>query len=171
MLTLNRCPFHPVLLWWHVKYPGHSAKSAGGRLHLNTAYIQAPMKLEWSDSAVQAKCGNQASWLVVTCSIHWQGSSLQNVSHFHTHSKSETYVLQQRKALISPAWSLNMLTIQPSPVMLLVFHLNTICQEIRKKAFCVTLTLEWGLLSSLQLTPIDSDWFIFVFRNPSLGTF
>ena len=26
----------PVLSQWHVKDPGHSAKSAGGRLHLNT---------------------------------------------------------------------------------------------------------------------------------------
>ena len=26
----------PVLLQWHVKDPGHSAKSVGGRLHLNT---------------------------------------------------------------------------------------------------------------------------------------
>ena len=26
----------PVLLQWHVKDPGHSAKSAGGRFHLNT---------------------------------------------------------------------------------------------------------------------------------------
>ena len=26
----------PVLPQWHVKEPGHSAKSAGGRLHLNT---------------------------------------------------------------------------------------------------------------------------------------
>ena len=26
----------PVLLQWHVKDPGHSAKSADGRLHLNT---------------------------------------------------------------------------------------------------------------------------------------
>ena len=25
----------PVLLQWHVKYPGYFAKSAGGRLHLN----------------------------------------------------------------------------------------------------------------------------------------
>ena len=25
----------PMLLQWHVKYPSHSAKSAGGRLHLN----------------------------------------------------------------------------------------------------------------------------------------
>ena len=27
---------HPMLLQWHVKDPSHSAKSAGGRLHLNT---------------------------------------------------------------------------------------------------------------------------------------
>ena len=26
----------PVLSQWHVQDPGHSAKSAGGRLHLNT---------------------------------------------------------------------------------------------------------------------------------------
>ena len=31
-----RCPFHPRLRQWHVKDPGHSAKSAGDRLHLNT---------------------------------------------------------------------------------------------------------------------------------------
>ena len=35
-MTLIRCPFHPVLPQWLVKDPGHSAKSAGGRLHLNT---------------------------------------------------------------------------------------------------------------------------------------
>ena len=28
--------YTPVLPQWHVKDPGHSAKSAGGRLHLNT---------------------------------------------------------------------------------------------------------------------------------------
>ena len=33
---LIRCSFHPVLPLWHVKDPGHSAKSAGGRLHRNT---------------------------------------------------------------------------------------------------------------------------------------
>ena len=35
MQTLTCCPFHPLLLQSHVKDPGHSAKSAGGRLHLN----------------------------------------------------------------------------------------------------------------------------------------
>ena len=34
--TLIRCPFHPILLQWHVKDPGHSVRSAVGRLHLNT---------------------------------------------------------------------------------------------------------------------------------------
>ena len=29
------CPFHPVLPQWHVKDLGHSAKSAGSRLHPN----------------------------------------------------------------------------------------------------------------------------------------
>ena len=35
-LTLIRCPFYPILPQWHVKDLGHFAKSAGGRLHLNT---------------------------------------------------------------------------------------------------------------------------------------
>ena len=49
-----RCPFHPVL-----KDPDHSAKSAGGRLHLNTHTPLDPTKSEWADyAAVQAWCGN-----------------------------------------------------------------------------------------------------------------
>ena len=36
MLTLIRCPFHRALPQWHVKDPGHSAKNAGGKLHLKT---------------------------------------------------------------------------------------------------------------------------------------
>ena len=36
MLILIWSPFHLVLPQWHIKHPGHSAKSAGGRLHLNT---------------------------------------------------------------------------------------------------------------------------------------
>ena len=35
MLTLIRCLI-PVLPQWHVKDPSHTAKSAGGRLQLNT---------------------------------------------------------------------------------------------------------------------------------------
>ena len=58
MLTLIRCPFHPVLPLWHVKKPGHAAKSASGRLHLNTHTLD-PTKSEWADyAAVQAWCEN-----------------------------------------------------------------------------------------------------------------
>ena len=34
-LTLIQCPFHPMLLMLHLKDPGHSVKSACGRLHIN----------------------------------------------------------------------------------------------------------------------------------------
>ena len=45
----------PMLQQWHVQDPGHSAKSAGGRLHQKYAYILDPTKLEWADyAAVQA---------------------------------------------------------------------------------------------------------------------
>ena len=37
----------PVLPLWHVKDPGHSAKTAGGRLHQN----MHPKKSEWADYA------------------------------------------------------------------------------------------------------------------------
>ena len=36
MLTLIGARSDPMLPQWHVQDPGHSAKSAGGRLHLNT---------------------------------------------------------------------------------------------------------------------------------------
>ena len=42
----------PVLPEWHVKDPGHSIKSTGGRLHLNNAYTLNPSKPEWADYAV-----------------------------------------------------------------------------------------------------------------------
>ena len=49
----------PVLPQWHVKDPGHSAKSAGGRLRLKHAYTLDPTKSERADNAaVQALCGN-----------------------------------------------------------------------------------------------------------------
>ena len=47
---------HPVLPQWHIQHPGHSAKSAGGRLHPNTLH---PTKSEWADYALQAWCGNR----------------------------------------------------------------------------------------------------------------
>ena len=46
-----------MLPHWHIKDPGHSAKSAGDRLHLN---VHTPLPhRSWADyAAVQAKCGN-----------------------------------------------------------------------------------------------------------------
>ena len=47
-----------VLLQWHIKDPGHSAKSAGGRSHLNTHTPLTLSKSEWAEyAAVQAECG------------------------------------------------------------------------------------------------------------------
>ena len=46
-LLFGVCSF-PVLLQWHVKDPGHFAKSAGGRLHLNT---HSPLT-QWSWSGL-----------------------------------------------------------------------------------------------------------------------
>ena len=48
-----------MLPQWHVKDPGHSVKSAGGRFTHKHAYILDPTKSEWADyAAVQAYCGN-----------------------------------------------------------------------------------------------------------------
>ena len=52
MLNLIRFPFHPRVTAVAVKDPGHSVKSAGGRLHLNNAYTLDPTKSEWADYAV-----------------------------------------------------------------------------------------------------------------------
>ena len=43
----------PVLQQWHVKDPGYSAKSAGGRLHLHTQTPLTKWKLELADCAVR----------------------------------------------------------------------------------------------------------------------
>ena len=52
--------FTPMLLQWHIKDHDHSAKCAGGRLHLKPhTHTLNPLKLEWADyAAVQAECGN-----------------------------------------------------------------------------------------------------------------
>ena len=48
-----------MLPQWHVKDTGHSAKSAGSRLHLKHAYTLDPTKSVWTDcAAVQAWYGN-----------------------------------------------------------------------------------------------------------------
>ena len=46
---------HTMLPQWHVKDPGNSVKSAGGRLH---AYTLDPTKSEWAACAVRAYYGN-----------------------------------------------------------------------------------------------------------------
>ena len=48
VLTLIRCPFHPHVTAVAHKDPGHSAKSAGGRLHLN----QHTPLTQWSQSGL-----------------------------------------------------------------------------------------------------------------------
>ena len=65
---LFRYPFHPMLPQKHVKNPGHSAKSAGGRLQLNT---HAPYLcgFEWRDTV---------NWCMIewcTQNLHRDGSS------------------------------------------------------------------------------------------------
>ena len=48
----------PVLPQWHVKDPGHSAKSAWRQVTPRHAYTLDPTKSEWADyAAVQAYCG------------------------------------------------------------------------------------------------------------------
>ena len=46
-----------MLPHWHIKDPGHSAKSAGDRLHLNV-HTPLPHRSRADYAAVQAKCGN-----------------------------------------------------------------------------------------------------------------
>ena len=41
----------PALSQWHIKDPGHSAKSAGGRLPQNMQHAFDPTKSEWADYA------------------------------------------------------------------------------------------------------------------------
>ena len=48
-----------MLPQWHVKDPGDSAKSAGGRLHLNThAPLTHRSRSGLTNAAVRAECGN-----------------------------------------------------------------------------------------------------------------
>ena len=63
-----------MLPQWHVKGPGHSAKTADGRLHVTTP---DPTKSEWADyAAVQAECGNLS------------GNELTRNSSWNTRSQS-----------------------------------------------------------------------------------
>ena len=37
----------PMLLYYHVKDPGHSAKSAGGRFQVNTCALRMWLRINW----------------------------------------------------------------------------------------------------------------------------
>ena len=49
----------PVLPQWHVKEPGDSDQSAGGKLHVNTYNLDPTKSQSKADyAAIQAECGN-----------------------------------------------------------------------------------------------------------------
>ena len=54
VLTLIRCPFHPVLPQWHVKDPGHSAKKCRWQITPKHVHTLDPVKSEWAVYAIQA---------------------------------------------------------------------------------------------------------------------
>ena len=55
VLTLIRCPFHPVLPQWHEKDPGHSAKKCRWQVTPKRSYTLDSAKPERADdAAVQA---------------------------------------------------------------------------------------------------------------------
>ena len=72
-----------VLLQWHVKDPGHSAKSAGGRLHLNMYTLLT----QWSRSWLAMLLSRRSVWVYPETSSHaiCQGtlgpSRLSSLSH------------------------------------------------------------------------------------------
>ena len=71
-----------MLLQWHIEDPGHSAKSAGARIHLNThtPFRLYPSKFEWANyAAVRAECWN-LSGNVLTRNM--SGNTRSQVSQF-----------------------------------------------------------------------------------------
>ena len=50
-------PFHPCVPQWHVKDPDHSAKHAGGRLHLNTHTLSQQSRSELTMPLSRPQCG------------------------------------------------------------------------------------------------------------------
>ena len=64
VLTLIWCLFHPHVTPVAHKEPGHSAKSAGGRLHLDT---HTPL--------------TQQSWSGMTMLLSWSSTALKNARH------------------------------------------------------------------------------------------
>ena len=76
----------PVLPQWHVKDPGHSAKSAGGRLHLKT---HTPLTQR------------SRSGLTMLLSRHRVGTSLEA----HSHANSSGNTRSQSSQLAEPLWT------------------------------------------------------------------
>ena len=103
---------------------------------------------------------------------HWRGNGLQNVSHFHINSNSETYVLQRREALITPAWSLyEFRTTSSDDVTCISPEYNMPWQQ-KESIMCVLdLGNEVYYHHFTVSTPTNCDRFIVAFKNPSLGTF
>ena len=74
----------PLLLQRHVKYPGHSAKSAGGRLHLNTHSLLTrrsrnglTMPLSWQSVGIYQEMSSHATRQGTLGHSH-----LSSLSHF-----------------------------------------------------------------------------------------
>ena len=74
-----------MLLQWHIKNPGHSAKSAGGRLHLN---MHTPL--------TQRSC----SWLTMPLSRHSRGTYPETNSHTTCHN-----IRPQLSQVAEPLWT------------------------------------------------------------------
>ena len=75
----------PVLRQWHVKDPGHSAKSARGRLHLNMH---------------TALTKRSRSWLTMPQSRHSVGTYQETSSH-----STRQGTLSQSSQLAEPLWT------------------------------------------------------------------
>ena len=87
VLTLVGCPFHPVLRHWHVKDPGHSAQSAGGRLYLNT---HTPLTIHpWPNEV-------EVGWLCRCPGIAWEA----------IRKRAHTQLVREHSAtVISACWA------------------------------------------------------------------
>ena len=88
VLTLIRCQFHPRNTAVACKRPGHSAKSTGGRLHLNK---HTPLTW-WSQS-----------WLTMPLSRHSMGT-IQETAHTQLIRKHWVTVISACWATVDWSW-------------------------------------------------------------------
>ena len=80
------CPFHPLLPQWHIKDPSHSAKSTGGRLHLN---MHIPL--------------TQQSWSGLTMPLSRQSVGTLSGNELTGNSSGNTQ--SQSSQLTEPLWT------------------------------------------------------------------